>query len=231
MEQATPTPRWLTALALLGLCALAVLGATQLDRMVLLLEWVRSAGPQGLLVFAAVYLLCTLLMAPASFLQGSAGFLFGPGLGFVIASAASVACGGVAFVLGRTVLRDVVARRVANDPRFASIDNAIGEGGLYLVVLLRLSPLSPFNIFNYGLGLTRVSTREFLLGTWIGSIPAVFLYSYLGSTVGSLADLAEGQSTANPTAQVLVLACTLVASVLVARFAQKALKRALATTS
>jgi len=227
MTQRTST-RLAASAVVFALLVLAAAGTHSLDQMVLMLEWVREAGPVGWFVFGLLYLVCTLLMLPASFLQGSAGFLLGPIAGFGVASAASVCSGLVAFALGRTVLRGPVARRVARDPRFTAIDHAIGDGGTYLVALLRLSPLSPFNVFNYALGLTRVRPRDFALGTWLGSIPAIFLYSWIGSTVGSLADLATGNASGDTTVQVVVLVCTVIASLLVARFAQQALKRALA---
>lgn len=228
MDLPRPIRRLLIALAVLVGLGVVALATSQIDQLIALLEWVRTAGPKGWLAFAVVYLFASLLMAPASFLQGSAGFLLGPIWGFVAASLMSVGSGMISFILARTVLRDVVAARVQRDPSFHAIDGAIGDGGAYLVGLLRLSPLSPFNVMNYALGLTKVTPLQYLAGTWLGSIPAVLLYSYVGSTVSSLTELAEGGAARDFTPQLVILGCTLVATVLVARYAQQALKRALA---
>ena len=64
-----------------------------------------------------------------------------------------------------------VEGRVKRSPRFRAIDEAVASGGFRLVLLLRLSPLVPFNLLNYMLGLTRVSTRDYILGSVIGMAP------------------------------------------------------------
>ncbi len=224
-----PVPYRQLTLALAGaaLLALAAAGTTQIDRMIDLLDRVRDAGPAGWLAFAGVYLVATVCAAPASFLQGAAGFLLGPLWGFAAASAASVACSAVNFLLARTVLRRAVTGWMARDPSFRAVDAAIGDGGAYLVGLLRLSPLSPFNVISYALGLTRVSLPSYLLGTWVGSVPAVLLYSYIGSTVRELGDLLDGRSLSSAGPQAVILGCTAAATVLVARFARRALSEAL----
>ncbi len=200
-----------------------------LDSLIALLNWVQDAGPRGYVAFAGVYLAATLLMAPASFLQGSAGFLFGPVWGWLAASAMSTGCGTVSFLLARTVLRKWVESKVVRDERFEAVDGAIGDGGAYLVALLRVSPVSPYNVVNYMLGLTQVSLGRYVLGTWLGSIIPVALYVYVGSTVGSIADLVDGSATEAHWVQWVGLVTTLIATIGVTRMARTALKNALAT--
>jgi uncharacterized membrane protein YdjX (TVP38/TMEM64 family) len=74
----------------------------------------------------------------------------------------------VAFLLGRTVARDAIARRVETNAKFASIDRAVGREGLKIVFLTRLSPAFPFVLLNYAYGLTTVSLRDYVLGTTLG---------------------------------------------------------------
>lgn len=219
----------LAVVAGLVFLVLAGLGSQHFDQLIPWLEWIRTAGPKGWAVFAAIYVLCTVLMLPASILEGATGFLLGPILGAAVASFSATFSATLSYLLAKTVLRDFVAKRVEQDPRFRAIDATIEEGGTYLVVLLRLSPLAPFNVINYMLGLTRVRMRQFVLGTWVGSLPAVILYTWIGSTVHNLTDLVGEGAHSNPTAQLVGLATTIVASVLVARFAQTALKTALAS--
>ncbi|MFT4623744.1 MAG: putative membrane protein YdjX (TVP38/TMEM64 family) [Myxococcota bacterium] len=223
------TPRHLAIAA--AILVVAVLGyrfAPTADQVVHAVAWMQELGPTGWLVFSVVFLAWTLFALPASWSQGTAGFLFGPVVGFFVASALSTATGTVAFLLARTRLRSVIADRISGDPRFRAIDSAIGDGGTQLVVVLRLSPLSPFNVVNYALGITRVPLRSYVIGTLVGSIPPVLLYSYLGSTVGDLSRLLDGSAAAETGwAQGLALGTTLLATALVTRFAQVALKRSL----
>jgi uncharacterized membrane protein YdjX (TVP38/TMEM64 family) len=198
-----------------------------METLIGLLERTRSTGPRGYVVYAGLYLVATLLMGPASILQGSAGFLFGPLWGWVVAALLSNGFGAVNFLLARTVLRKWVASRIAHDTRFASIDAAIGDGGASLVALLRVSPVSPYNVVCYTLGLTQVSLGRYALGTFVGSLVPVTLYTYLGSTVGSVAELVDGNASSASWVQWVGLVATLIATAGVTRYAQIALKRAL----
>ncbi len=199
------------------------------EQVVHAVEWMQALGPAGWLVFAVTFLVWTLLALPASWPQMIAGFLFGPVLGFLVASAASTLCSTAAFMLTRTRLRSVIASRLGGDVRFHSIDRAIGEGGVQLVAILRLSPLSPYNVVTYALGLTRVPLSHYVLGTALGSIPPLLLYTYLGSTVSDLSRLLDGSAAAESGwVTSVALVTTLVATALVTRFAQLALRRSLA---
>jgi uncharacterized membrane protein YdjX (TVP38/TMEM64 family) len=190
------------------------------------LQWMDEQGPAGDALFVAFFVGCTLLMVPASILEAGAGFLYGPIWGIPVASAVGTAAATISFVLGRTLLRGVIERRIARDPRFGAIDRAVGARGLELVFLLRLSPLAPFNVMSYALGLTRVRVRDFALGTALGHLFPVIVFVYTGSTVASAMDLVDRPSTP-PWATAIGLLLTVVATIGVSRFAKRALDQAL----
>ncbi len=54
------------------------------------------------------------------------------------------------------------------------------------VFVLRLIPLFPFNGLNFGLGLTRINTGVYVIGTFLGIIPGTFAYVYFGDSLASL---------------------------------------------
>lgn len=195
-----------------------------------LVDWVKGAGLLGALVYAAAYILAAVLMLPGAVLTAGGGFAYGPVLGTAIVSPVSVVAATVSFLLGRTVARGWIARRTATDPRFRAVDAAIGEHGLKIVLLLRLSPLLPFNVLNYALGLTRVRLRDYVLGSAIGMFPGTALYVYIGSLVRDLA-LADGparESSARLILTVVGVLATAAASVVIARVARRALADELA---
>lgn len=196
-------------------------------RMAAWLQWMDEQGPMGDLLFVGFYVGSTLLMVPASILEAGAGFLYGPIWAIPFACAVGTAAATVSFLLGRTLLRGTIERRIARDPRWSAIDRAVGARGRELVFLLRLSPLAPFNVMSYALGLTRVSVRDFALGTAFGHLFPVIVFSYTGSTVASAMDLANRPATP-PWATAIGLLLTLLATVGVSRFAKRALDQALA---
>ena len=217
-------------LVLLALVLLLALFLQHTDRIAGWLRWMQEQGPWGHVWFALFYVVCTVLMVPASILEASAGFLYGPLWGIPIASALGTATATLCFLLGRTVLRDLVEKRVARDPTFASLDQAIRRDGRQLVVLIRLSPLTPFNVLNYGLGLTRISWKDFALSTAMGHLFPVIVFVWTGSTVADATALVDRPSLP-PWASAMGLLLTVIATIGVTRFARKALRSAVASAA
>ena len=120
-------------------------------------------------------------------------------------------------------------RNLAGNPKFGAIDKAVGAEGRKIVFLLRLSPIFPFNLLNYGLGLTRVSFVDFATAS-IGMLPGTLLYVYYGKLAGDVAALAGGAAPEKGTAYyavlILGLVATIVVTTLVTRTASRALKEA-----
>src|SRR5262249_20658792 len=114
------------------------------------------------------------------------GTLFGVVPGTIAISIGSTVGACAAFLVGRGVARRWVEHKVAANARFRAIDQAIGAQGFKIVLLLRLSPIFPFNLLNYALSLTRVRFRDYALASWIGMFPGTVMYVYLGSTLGEL---------------------------------------------
>ncbi len=196
-----------------------------------LVEWIRGAGALGVGVYALAYVAATLLLLPGSILTLGAGSAYGPLWGTLLVSPVSVLASTLAFLFGRGTARKWVSRRVEQDPRFNAIDEAVGESGLTIVLLLRLSPVFPFNLLNYALGLTRVSLHDYVLASLLGMLPGTFLYVYLGSLVTSASALLSGERpAAGGWRQVLYwggLGATLLVTVLITKIARKSLDKAL----
>jgi len=192
-------------------------------------EWVRTLGGWGPVVFAALYAAACVLMVPGSALTLGAGVLFGVVVGTITVSIASTLGACAAFWLGRTLAREWVAGKVAGHPRFAAIDAAVGEEGFKIVLLTRLSPVFPFNLLNYALGLTRVSFRSYALASWIGMLPATILVVTVGSSLGSIARITAERAERTGGEWIFFwagLAAALVAVIFVGRVAKRALARA-----
>src|SRR5262249_15009533 len=194
-------------------------------------EWAAGRRPFGLAGSPLVYVLATVPLLPGSILTLGAGFAYGPVWGTLLVSPVSVLAATLAFVLGRTLARNWVSRRMEQDPRFAAISDAIRASGFKIVLLLRLSPIFPFNLLNYALALTRVPLREYVIASFVGMLPGTFLYVYLGSLVTNASELLSGRRpTLGAWGQILYwggLVATLVVVVLITRIANKALSRAL----
>ena len=208
---------------------LAVLPAK--DYLAGLLRAVESVGPWGPVLLAGAYVVACVLFVPVSVLTLGAGFLFGVVRGTIAVSVGSVLGATAAFLVGRTLLRGWIEKRIAAYPRFQAIDRAVGEEGFKIVLLVRLSPIFPFNLLNYAFGLTNVRLWQYVLASWIGMLPGTLMYVYLGSALKSLADVAAGApkgGTLQTVFFVTGLVMTVVATVVVTRVARRALSEAVA---
>jgi len=222
--------------ALVGLVALAVAARTLplATWVVQAVDLIRSTGVRGYALYVAIYTLSTVALVPGSILTMLAGFVWGPVYGLFAALPASLAGATLAFLLGRGVLRSWVLQRMASSPRGLAVDRAVGRQGFTIVMLLRLSPLVPFNVLNYALSLTGMPVRRFVAASAIGMLPGCWLYVYLGSLVTTAAQLSTAGSTDTPWKTVMYLAgfaATLAAAVVTGRLAKRALAAEPPTTS
>lgn len=216
------------ALVLLVIIGVAIVWLVPVkQRLGEILELVQAMGPWGLVGLVVVYIVATVLFIPGFILTLGAGFAFGVVRGTIAVSVGSTLGASAAWLLGRTLARGFIEQRVAGNPKFRAIDEAIGQHGFKIVLLLRLSPVFPFNLLNYALGLTRVSFRDYLLASWIGMLPATVMIVYIGSSVRSLADVMSGQVETGLGQKVLFVAgllATVAVTILVTRVAQRALR-------
>ncbi|MBW4657885.1 MAG: TVP38/TMEM64 family protein [Drouetiella hepatica Uher 2000/2452] len=187
------------------------------------LDWIQGLGAVGAIAFMALYAVATIALVPGSVLTLGAGAVFGVLQGALYVFVGACLGATLAFLIGRYWVRDWVARRIAENAKFKAIDQAIGREGFKIVLLTRLSPVFPFTLLNYALGITGVSLRDYILG-FVGMIPGTLLYVYLGSLAGNLA--AIGSST-QPAAiwaiRVVGFIATVTVTLYVTRIARKAL--------
>eukprot|EP01125_Pyxidicula_operculata_P015134 TRINITY_DN510_c1_g1_i3.p1 TRINITY_DN510_c1_g1~~TRINITY_DN510_c1_g1_i3.p1 ORF type:complete len:289 (-),score=24.55 TRINITY_DN510_c1_g1_i3:172-1038(-) len=142
--------------------------------------FVSDLGWVGPVAYGGIYALCTVLMIPGAILSLASGIIF-PQLwvAFITISLGSTVGATIAFLLGRTVLRSWVTKKTEEYPLFKAVDAAIARKGLWMVMLLRLSPIFPFNVLNYALSLTGISFFGFFYGSWVGMAPGTFMFIYI----------------------------------------------------
>jgi len=190
-----------------------------------------SLGPVGgAAVFIATYALLTVLLVPGSVLTLAAGALYGPLTGTAVVSVASTLGAVAAFCVARYGARPWVEGKLAGFPKARAVVSGISQQGSRLVLLLRLSPLVPFTLLNYALGLSEVGLAQYTLASWAGMLPGTFAYVYLGGAGRAAIDTASG-AAAGPDLQQLVLwgvgaVATLGATKLISDAASKAIAEA-----
>lgn len=191
------------------------------------LQWIDELGNVGVIAFIALYIIATVAFLPGSILTLGAGVVFGVVWGSVYVFVGATVGATAAFLVGRYLARDWIAKKIADNKKFAAIDQAVTREGLKIVLLTRLSPIFPFNLLNYALGITGVSLRDYFIAS-VGMIPGTIMYVYIGSLAGNLAMIGTESQPSNPTLQwairILGFIATVAVTVYVTRIAQKALE-------
>jgi uncharacterized membrane protein YdjX (TVP38/TMEM64 family) len=93
-------------------------------------------------------------------------------------------------------------------------------------MLLRLSPIIPFNAINYVAGVSAISLANYCLAL-IGILPGTILFIFLGASAGSLTDSAGSGDNKTVTIIVVVVGAFfgIFAVVLTSYYAKKELNR------
>jgi uncharacterized membrane protein YdjX (TVP38/TMEM64 family) len=196
-------------------------------------EWIASVvsqlatlGAWGAVLFVGLYVIASVAMAPAFVLTFAAGAVWGLWRGSILVYIGAVLGASAVYFLAARLVRTRVITWIDREPRLAVVRRAVAEQGVWLMFLLRLSPLVPFVQLNYVLVLSGVRYRDFLIAT-LGMWPTIVMYVYYGKVVGDVAALAAGVAPPRGTEYyvmlVVGLVATIVASTMITRAAKKAM--------
>jgi uncharacterized membrane protein YdjX (TVP38/TMEM64 family) len=189
-------------------------------------EWVAQQGAWGPIAFILGYAVATVAFIPGSLLTLAAGAIFGLAFGTLYTFIGAALGSALAFLVARYVARSAIEKKIAGNAKFAAIDRAVGKEGFKIVALLRLSPIFPFNLLNYSLGLTKVPFLQYLAASF-AMLPGTLLYVYYGKAAGSLAAAAGGAKPQGGTAGTVLLVVGLLATIAVTAFVTRLASRAL----
>ena len=196
------------------------------------LEWINNLGAAAAIVFIVIYMVATVLFFPASLLTLGAGVVFGVFLGSLYVFIAASIGASLAFLVGRYIARGWVEKQIEGNPRFKAIDQAVAEEGVKIVLLTRLSPIFPFNLLNYAYGLTKVTFRDYVVGT-LGILPGTIMFVYVGSLAKNLATIgAEDVETPGGiewAIRIIGFVATVAVTIYVTKIARKALSQKVET--
>src|SRR6185295_13411629 len=146
-------------------------------------DFVDDLGALGPLLYVPLFVVVNFAVA-WPILAGAAGLLFGTAAGTPLA---------LAGVTAAALTQMAIARRLAGEhrgrllpQRTRSVETFLTENGAVAVMESRIVPLLPYGIVNYSAGLTHLPYTAMLVGTLIGALPKVYVYTALGGSLGNL---------------------------------------------
>jgi uncharacterized membrane protein YdjX (TVP38/TMEM64 family) len=143
-------------------------------------ELLDQAGTAAPLIFIVIYALGVCLFVPGTLLTGVGAAAFGAYRGFVYVWIGAMFGAAAAFWIGRTLGREFAAALIGK--RLKKYDDAIERNGFATVLYLRLVYF-PFTPMNFGMGLTKVRFRDYLLGTGLGIVVGTFIFTFFVGTL------------------------------------------------
>jgi uncharacterized membrane protein YdjX (TVP38/TMEM64 family) len=147
---------------------------------------VAGWGPLAPIVYTiAVIVEVIVAPIPGTFLYAPAGAIFGGLLGGTLSLIGNVVGAAISCVLGRIIGERVVGN-AADSPRFNRYRDLMRERGLWLVLVLRINPLTSSDLVSYAAGVAGVPTWKVAAGTLVGMAPLCYVQAYFAERVFEL---------------------------------------------
>lgn len=141
--------------------------------------YVDSFGKMGAIVYIIMFILVPLTLFPDSILAIAGGLAFGFSKGYIYTTIGALVGGTLSFYISRKFGRNVIKKLTKE--KLDNIELMINEKGFSIVFLLRLIPLFPFDVISYGAGLTNINYKDFILATFVGTIPGIMVFTNIGA--------------------------------------------------
>jgi uncharacterized membrane protein YdjX (TVP38/TMEM64 family) len=139
-------------------------------------EWIRSLGNLGYVVFVGVHIGGMIAAIPRSVLAIAAGVLFGPAVGILLVMIAAPMGAGLAFLIARYFARSATARWVSRSERLGRLLRIVEERGAVVLVVTRLATFAPANVLNYAFGLTGIPFSTYMFWSFLCMLPVTIVY-------------------------------------------------------
>ncbi len=197
-----------------------------------ILHWFKKRnGWGGWGIFIGFYTGIVALFIPGVvFILGS-GFIFGFWRGLLAVWIGGAVGQALAFLLARYLLRDWVESFIRSKwKKWDYIDAAIENEGWKLLLVLRLSPIMPYNLLNIAMATTSMHFWSFTIVSSIGIVFECAVFVYLGTMAESITSIASGDAGPPKAIQWVLLglsiAMCIIGAVMVSFMVKRAIKKA-----
>jgi uncharacterized membrane protein YdjX (TVP38/TMEM64 family) len=193
-----------------------------LKAFVAFIAWVGKHPRYGELAIMGGYIIAETLFFPRSVLTVATGYALRKAygnsdktllVGIPLVSFAGSIASVIHFGMGRYIFSETAKNICARYPIFKALDKALVTDGFILMTLLHLSPMVPFSILNFCVGMSAMSFKDFCL-SFIGVLPGSIVFILIGTTLSDISDLLTGKSNLNAKEQQIELAFVSIGSVL-----------------
>ena len=147
-------------------------------------DWLKSVRSSwwAPVAFIVMYTIFNVLLVPATILSLTAGVVWGWFVGGLWVLVASTIGSAVPYFIAYSG-SEWVDRLIKG--RAHRLYEKLQNEGFVTLLLLRLVPIVPYNVLNYASGLAGIRPRDYILATFIGTIPGIFIFTYLADSIAA----------------------------------------------
>ncbi len=155
-----------------------------------LLAWTTTNAGLALAAYVLAYIAIVALSLPGGAVATlPGGFLFGTWLGGLAAVVGATVGATLLFLAARTALGETL--RAKAGPGLRKLEEGFKRDALSYLLVLRLIPAFPFFQVNLAPAFLGVSLRVYAIGTFLGILPATFVFASVGAGLGAVFDRGE----------------------------------------
>lgn len=141
--------------------------------------YVNSFGKLAPIIYIIIFALVPLTLFPDSIIAIAGGLIFGLVKGYIYTAIGAILGATLSFYISRKLGRNFVKKLTKE--KLDNVEEMINSNGFFIIFMLRLIPLFPFDIISYGAGLTSVKYKDFILATFLGTIPGILVFTNIGA--------------------------------------------------
>ncbi len=157
-----------------------------------LADYVEQQFWLSIVLAMAIYIFVVSLSLPgASFLSLAVGFVFGRWLGWSLLLISATIGATIVFWLARYLLTSWAKSKLTNVTVAQKIIDEVDQNSLNYLLFLRLVPLFPFWLVNLSMAFTKIDTKRYALGTFIGIMPGSFVFANLGQSLATIENMSQ----------------------------------------
>lgn len=144
--------------------------------------YLKEFGIWAPIVFIMLYTLGTFFI-PATPFMIAAGILFGFKYGLLYTIISGLLSSTVVFITSRKFGKEWVEKILEHRylRHLNEYNQRLETGAIWDIMLLRMTPIMPFNALNILMGVSRAKTKDYIMGTLLGLIPSNVLTVYIGA--------------------------------------------------
>ena len=144
---------------------------------------IQGYGKNAALIYILLFSILPIFFFPVPILALAAGISFGLFEGVLYTMIGAMINSSIMFLMAKKFAKDKVLeifRKKISEKWYNKIINAEKVNGVFIIFLMRLLPIAPYNVINYLSGLTEISFLKYSIATFLGIIPGTFVFLNVG---------------------------------------------------